>query len=201
MFFHQVRRGAFFVHGDNFTVSGPKPQLDRLQTSVAKENEISIGPRLGPGELDAKEGNALNLVIRWCDKHIEYEADPRQVERLVAECGLEGAKGIATPSVKATFQELEEDADLLRTLHTAFRGAAARGNYMAANWVDAQFACKAICKYMENTSPHAWRALKRLCTYFSSAPGVIYDLHQQSVQCIDVDVPRLANRLLVSWSC
>ena len=70
----------------------------------------------------------LNREIRWGDKHIEYEADPRQVERLIAECGLEGANGMATPGVKATFRELEDDADLPRTLHTAFRGAAARGN-------------------------------------------------------------------------
>ena len=88
LFFHQTRGIIFSVHGDDFTASGPKPQLDWFETNVAKEYEISVGPRLGLGELDAKEGRALNRVIRWGDKHIEYEADPRQVERLIAECGL-----------------------------------------------------------------------------------------------------------------
>ena len=57
---------------------------------------------------------------------------------------------MATPGVKATFRELEEDADFPRTLHTAFCGAAARGNYLAADRIDAQFACKEICRYMAN---------------------------------------------------
>ena len=81
-----------------------------------------MGPRLGPGVQDAQKSRALNQVIRWCEEHIEYEADPCQVERLIAECGLEGAKGYVTHSVKATFRELEEDDDLLQSLHTAFRG-------------------------------------------------------------------------------
>jgi len=78
------------VHGDDFTSSGPKTSLDWLESAIAKEYEISIGPRLGPGPGDAKEGRALNRVIRWCESHIEYEADPRQAERLIAECDLDG---------------------------------------------------------------------------------------------------------------
>ena len=112
LLFHQTRGVVLSVHVDDFTASGPKPQLDWLETSVANEYDISVAPRLGPGELDAKEGRALSSVIRWGDKHIEYEADPCQVERHIAECGLEGANGMATPGLKATFRELEEDADL-----------------------------------------------------------------------------------------
>ena len=63
---------------------------------VAEEYAIAVGPRLGPGVQDAKEGRALHRVSRWCEEHIEYDADPRQVERLIAECGLEGAKGYVT---------------------------------------------------------------------------------------------------------
>ena len=69
----------------------------------------------------------LNRVIRWLDDRIEYESDPRQVERPIAECGLEGANGVSTPGVKPTFQGLEEDRPLPERLNTAFRGAAARG--------------------------------------------------------------------------
>ena len=185
--FHHPSRGiALSVHGDDFTSSGPKPGLDWLEASVAKEYEITVSPRLGPGEQDAKEGRALNRVIRWCSTHIEYEADPRQIERLIAECGLEGAKSVATPGVKPTFLELEEDVELLKALHTAFRGASARGNYLAADRIDAQFPCKEICRYMANPTEHAWRALKRLCRYFTSAPRFVYEFRQQSVDRIDV---------------
>ena len=87
-FYHKGRGITTSVHGDDFTSSGSKPELDWLEGAIGEAYEITIGPRLGPGANDAKETRALNRVIRWCDEHIEYEADPRQVERLVVECGL-----------------------------------------------------------------------------------------------------------------
>ena len=185
-FYHPIRHISVSVHGDDFTSSGGKLQLDWFEASVAEEYEIVVGPRLGPGVQDAKEGRALNRVIRWCEEHIEYEADPRQVERLIAECGLEGAKGYVTPSVKATFRELEEDDDLPQSLHTAFRGAAARANYLAMDRIDCQYASKEICRYMAKPTAHAWKALKRLCRYYRSAPRIVYEFRKQSVDCIDV---------------
>ena len=37
----------------------------------------NVGVRLGPGGGDDEEGTVLNRVVRWCEKSIEYEADPR----------------------------------------------------------------------------------------------------------------------------
>ncbi len=129
----------------------------------------------------------LNRIIRWLDHSIEYECDPRQIERLVAECGLEGAKAVATPGVKATFQELHEDsAELPGHLTTAFRGAAARGNYLAADRLDVQFACKEVCRWMSRPSLHAWKAMKRLCRYLAGAPRLVYVFEQQTVDSTDV---------------
>ena len=81
---------------------------------------------MGPGPSDAKEGRSLNRVVRWLDGRIEYEADPRQSERLISECGFDGSKGVATPGVKSTFTELEADTELSAKTHTAFRGPAVR---------------------------------------------------------------------------
>ena len=91
LFRHAERGIVTSVHGDDFTSSGPADSLDWFEASITEQYEVTIEPRLGPGPTDAKEGRALNRVIRWCEDRIEYEADPRQVERLVAECGLEGA--------------------------------------------------------------------------------------------------------------
>ena len=185
--FHHVDKDIVCsVHGDDFTSCGPKPALDWLEKSIAEKYEITIGPRLGPGAGDAKEGRALNRIVRWCDDCIEYEADPRQAERLVAECGLEGSKAVATPGVKATFKELEEDTALPKDLHTAFRSAAARGNYLAADRIDGQFACKEICRSMASPTQHAWKALKRFCRYLNGVPRLSYRFEQQSVSGIDV---------------
>ena len=185
VFYHGARRITCSVHGDDFTSSGPKDALDWLEQSIGEEYEITIGPRLGPGPRDAKEARALNRVVRWCDDRIEYEADPRQVERLVEECGLNGANPMATPSVKPTFAELEGD-ELPAKLHTAFRGAAARGNYLAADRIDAQFSCKEVCRWMSKPAVHSWKALKRLCRYFNGNSRLVYVYRQQSVDCVDV---------------
>ncbi len=186
VFYHAEKTITCSVHGDDFTASGPKDALDWLETSIAEEYEITVGPRLGPGPNDAKEARALNRVVRWCADRVEYEADPRQVERLIEECGLDGAKPMATPSVKPTFTELEASEDLPNKLHTAFRGAAARGNYLATDRIDAQFACKEICRWMSRPGAQSWKALKRLCRYFNGNQRLVYAYRQQNVDCVDV---------------
>jgi hypothetical protein len=184
---HSERQITTSVHGDDFTSSGPADALDWLERSLAAHYELTIAPRMGPGPNDAKEGRVLNRVIRWLDGRIEYECDPRQIERLIAECGLDGAKAVATPGLKATFKELEEDSvELPSHLATVFRGAAARGNYLAADRLDSQFACKEICRWMSRPSRHAWKSLKRLCRYLAGAPRLVYIYEQQEIDSVDV---------------
>ena len=189
VFRHAKRQITCSVHGDDFTSSGPKSALDWFEAAVAEHYELTISPRMGPGPDDAKEGRVLNRVIRWLDKSIEYECDPRQVERLIAECGLAGekVKSCATPGVKATFKELEEDsAELAAKLATPFRGAAARGNFLSPDRVDVQFACKEVCRWMSRPSEHAWKALKRVCRFLAGAPRLVYVFEQQTVDAIDI---------------
>ncbi len=88
---------------------------------------------MGPVPNDAKEGRVLNRIIR----------------------GLEGATPGATPGVKPTFTELEDDTPLPAHLTTAFRGSSARANYLSADRIDVQLACKEVCRWMANPSEHA----------------------------------------------
>ncbi len=186
VFFHRSRDISCSVHGDDFTSSGPADALDWLETEVGREYEITVGPRLGPGPNDAKEARALNRVVRWLGDRIEYEADPRQAERLMAECGLDGCKSMTTPGVQPTFRELEEDQELQQRLHTAFRGASARGNYLSADRVDCQFACKEICRWMAKPTAQSWKSLKRLCRYLAGSPRLVYVYRKQKVDCVDI---------------
>jgi len=55
---------------------------------MREQYELTIKPRLGPGDGDAKEVIILNRIIRWKEQGLECEADPRQAEKLIAECGL-----------------------------------------------------------------------------------------------------------------
>ena len=60
-----------------------EPKLDWFEAILNKSYELTVGGRLGPGPTDNKETIVLGWVIRWTDEGIEYEADPRQVEKLL----------------------------------------------------------------------------------------------------------------------
>ena len=83
VFVHREKGIATSVHGDDFTSAGPKCELDWFETTLKGHYELREGGRLGPGPNDMKELTVLNRVIRWVDGGIEYEADPRQAERLL----------------------------------------------------------------------------------------------------------------------
>jgi len=83
---------------------------------------------------------------------------------------------------------MEEEKELEQNLHSAFRGAAARGNYLSQDRVDAHFACKEVCRWMAKPTTRSWQALKRLCRYLAGRPRLVYRFPRQSVQCIDVYV-------------
>ena len=185
VFRHSTREMVMSVHGDDFTTVGPKEDLDWLETEMSKNYELTIQPRLGPGKQDAKEAIILNRVIRWGEHGIEYEADPRQTEKLVAECGMLDTNSVATPGVGASFEQTEHDKDLPSDLHTAFRGAAARANYLAADRPDCQFAAKEICRWMSKPTQAAWQALKRFCRYLVGLPRVILHFKRQEVEKVD----------------
>ena len=66
--------------------------------------------------------------------------------------GLAGAKTTATPGVKVTSEMASRDEPLEPGKHTAFRGVAARGNYLPADRPDIQYSCKEICRWMAQPS-------------------------------------------------
>jgi len=112
VFRHPERQLVASVHGDDFTTAGAKCDLDWYEEEIKKKYECTIQPRIGPGQDDAKEALVLNRVIRWTPQGIEYEADPRQAEKLVSECGLTGSNSVATPGLRMSHKEVEEDEPL-----------------------------------------------------------------------------------------
>ena len=186
LFFHPERKLRCSVHGDDFTTSGAHQNLNWFEEEMGKKYEMTIGPRLGPGENDAKEARALNRVVRWTKDGVEYEADPRQVEKLIQECGLEGSNPISTPGVRQTAKEISADSELSKELTTPFRGSAARGNYLGPDRPDAQFSFKEICRFMSSPTASSWTALKRICRYLVGRPRLVYEFPQQTVKQLDI---------------
>jgi len=185
VFRHTERGICLSVHGDDFTAVGAKSALDWMEAEVKKRYECTLQPRMGPAPTDGKTGLVLNRGIRWTDEGIEYEADPRQLERLVADAGLVGGKSVSTPGVKPTTAEILEEQPLRDDLKTTYRAAAARCNYVSADRPDAQYACKETCRWMSAPSTTAWQSLKRLTRYFLGAPRLVYKYPRQKVDALD----------------
>ena len=187
VFRHATMHLVASVHGDDFTTTGPKSSLDWFTAKLKEKYELKESARLGPAEDDDKEARVLNRMVRWTSSGIEYEADPRQGEKLVQELGLEGCKSVATPAVKATAEHCRTDEPLPEGKVTHFRALAARGNYLAVDRPDCQFGAKEICRFMSSPTMLSVEALKRLGRYLSGHPRLVFAYpHQDDVDGVDV---------------
>ena len=99
---------------------------------------------LQPGECG--EGKFLGRLVRYTTRGIEWEADPKQVESLVAEFGLETCNGVDTPGVKVDAEESVESMGASEA--SRFRRGAAKLNYLSQDRVDIAFVSK------EQVTPH-----------------------------------------------
>ena len=105
----------------------------------------------------------VNRMFRWTCDGLEYEADPRQSEKLLRDLQLdgEGVKDVATPGVKAMREQLDADVPLERAKHTPYRAVVARANYLASDRPELQYGAKEICRWMSSPTDLALRAPKR----------------------------------------
>ena len=51
-------------------------------------------------DLAHKVVQVLNRIVRWTESGLEYKADPRQIEHIIVDLGLESAKTVDTAGVK-----------------------------------------------------------------------------------------------------
>jgi len=93
---------------------------------------------------------------------------------------------VAIPGLCLSYDQLSTDEILPAHLHTAFRGSAARANYLAIDRLDCQFAAKEVCRWMSKPTEAAWQALKRLCRYLVGLPRMIFHYRWQTVDHVDV---------------
>ena len=186
VFRHKERRLVCSVHGDDFTTAGPKKELDWFEGAMEEAYELSKGGRLGPGDQDEKEGRILNRIVRWTPGGIEYEADPRQCEKLLEETGLdEGCKATATPGVKAFAAQAASDTPLPTNEHTRFRALSARANYLAADRPDCQFAAKEVCRWMAGPFELNMLAVKRLCRFLNGRRRLVFSYPFQTADAVE----------------
>ena len=187
VFVHKVKHLVMSVHGDDFTTAGPKTSIDWFVSKLRERYELKESARIGGHAKDSKEARVLNRIVRWTDSGLEYEADPRQAEKLVQELGLENCKSVSTPAVKATAEQHHTDREVEAHKTTHFRALAARANYLSADRPDCQFGAKEVCRFMATPTQLSVEALKRLGRYLVGHPRLIYKYpFQDQVEACDV---------------
>ena len=142
------------MDGDDFTVSGSDEDLAWLEARFKEERFKCKVQILGPGRGQQREVRVLNRVVRWSKHGILYEADQSHAEIVVRDLRLESAKSAPTagtreeqkaasvPATSLKVEVLEESPELGTKDARAFRGVAARCNYLAQDKVVLQYATK-----------------------------------------------------------
>ena len=161
--------------------------MDWFRAELEKLYELKEAARLGPGPEDDKEATVLNRVVRWTPEGLEMEADPRQAEKLLRDLKLDGAgvKAAASPGVRPTREQLDQDAALERQKCTPYRAVVARANYLASDRPELQFAAKEVCRWMSAPTDLSLAALKRLGRYVCEHKRLVYHYPWQTVSRVD----------------
>lgn len=165
------------VHGDDFVFEGPSVGFDGIVSDLQSHWIINVSAILGPADGDAKEVSILNRVVRWDGDVIEYEADPRHVEKLLRDMHMEECKPLSSPGVKVSSDELEqENKPLVGEAVTLYRSGAAGCNYLSVDRPDIPFATKEMCRAMSRPVESDMVNLKHACRDLKGHPRLVQRL-------------------------
>jgi hypothetical protein len=180
LFVHTARGIRIDVHGDDFTSLGRENELLWLEAEFKKEFEVKTQGILGPKPHHSKSARVLGRLVTFTDQGLEYEADPRHAEIMVAECGLAFPGRAITPGVNRPLQE-KASAKLTAADATAYRSISMRGQYLSTDRPDISFSTKELARSLQQPDEEDWRALERLCSYLSAHPRLVwhFDWQQQ----------------------
>ncbi len=130
----------------------------------------------------------LSTVIKWTDSGLRIEADPRHVEILIKEMGLEEANSVKTPGVKDRERDENNEQPLDRAEASLYRSCVARANCLAQYRADIAYAVKEACRGMANPKANSWENIKRVVRYLKGEPRVVYEYNWQNHEDISVYV-------------
>ena len=188
MFLNARRELRVLVHGDDFTVSGPEEELKKLASEFADKYKTKLRGIIGPDKHDTKAMTILNRIVEWTDAGITLEADPRHVDIVLKELGLEKGNGSDVTGSRLEYDSLHDDCLEVGEC-TRFRSLAARLNFLSIDRVDIQFACKEICRSMSSPKRSDWEKVKKLGRYLKRNPRhVVWFVEQSTPKFIDTYV-------------
>ena len=188
LYFPQEKSLRLNVHGDDFTVVGSYEELKWLETELGKVWTVETrGILARPGsELPGviHKISVLNRLVTWTHEGIEMEADPRHVDLVLEQLGLEKGVSVTTPLVKV--KEEDMDKTPLGTAEAAlYRSIAMRIGYLSMDRPDLLRTVRELAKGLKEPQQYHWGLLKRAARYLRGAPRLVqlipYQEHFTSV--------------------
>lgn len=177
LFTNLVRDIRVSIHGDDITALGREADLLWLKDALETRYELKYGGMLGPDSHDMKDATILNRLIHFVENETTYESDPRHVQILVRELGLENAKDVVTPGVTRKYNP---DSELLSSAEISrYRSLVMRANYLSLDRPDISYTAKELARKMSEPNQEDWVGLKRLVRFLHHRARLVWSFKQQ----------------------
>ena len=147
--------------GDDFSLSGSRSLRSTFRDELGKHWLVNTTAVLGPNvEMgDVQEAIHLNRLVRLYppgaegSERWEIEGDPRHVEILVSQMGLNNESKAEYSCIRMTE---EDDVKELDTENRAcYRSWTMRASYLSQDRCELQFAVKELARRMQQPNTHA----------------------------------------------
>ena len=183
LYYHAEWGIRTLVHGDDFVSAGGREGMKKFRRVLEERFKIKTKLVGAAGGEEETEARVLNRVVRITAQGWEYEPDPRHVEMLIDGLALRNAKSVNTPGEDEKKWEADENQEELSSAQAkAFRGHAARLNYLAPDRPDIAYSVKEVCRHMAKPSVGAWKKLKRLVRYLLGTTRTVLVYPWQGVE-------------------
>ena len=160
-FHHKGNQVSGLTHGDDFVLTGPAKRLKEFEREMKSVYPIKA-KIISFGSLESIK--TLNRRLHWGEEGIVYQHDPRHIDVLVRELGLENGKTVQTPAAPNTAEE-ERSEPLSQTQHHKYRSQVARCLFLSQDRADITFIVNELCQTMSSPTQQSLAKLKRLTRY------------------------------------
>lgn len=152
---------------------------DHLVCSIHGDGFTTVGPK---SALEKFVKNMMGKYKLQEAARLGPGADDDKEARMLCE-------GVATPAVRQSIDQINNDEPIAKSEIARFRAIAARCNYLAADRPECQFSTKEVCRFMSAPTKLSVEALKRFGRYLVKYPRLVF-MHpfQKSIDGIDVYV-------------
>ena len=145
----------------NSVLTGPTKKLMEFKKEMTSIYPIKA-KTMSFGSL--KSIKTLKRRLQWGREGIIYQHDPRHVDVLVKDLGLENGNPVQTPATSDVTEE-GEPKPLSQDQHRRYRSQVARCLFLSQDRADVTFIVNELCQTMSNPTQQSLAKLKRLTRY------------------------------------